>query len=59
MCQNIFHILIEIYGRTIYVESPPSILIGEISDYGVLTELDNEDVKAVRIDWALAKINTQ
>ena len=51
--------LIEIYGRTIYVESPPSILIREISDYGVLTELDNEDVKAVRIDWALAKINTQ
>ena len=59
MCQNIFHILIEIYGRTIYVELPPSILIREISDYGVLTELDNEDVKAVRIDWALAKINTQ
>ena len=41
------------------LESPPSILIREISDYGVLTELDNEDVKAVRIDWALAKINTQ
>ena len=59
MCQNIFHILIEICGRTIYVESLPSILIREISDYGVLTELDNEDVKAVRIDWALAKINTQ
>ena len=47
------------HRRTIYVELPPSILIREISDYGVLTELDNEDVKAVRIDWALAKINTQ
>ena len=34
-----------IYGRATYVERPPSILIREISDYGVLTELDNEDVR--------------